>query len=46
MNLILEQRLKALGWQRTALQLDELLETAPANNVSYFDFLDTLVKQE
>lgn len=46
MNLILEQRLKTLGWQRTALQLDELIETASANNVSYFDFLDTLVKQE
>lgn len=46
MNPILEQRLTALGWQRTALQLDELIETASVNNVSYFDFLDTLVRQE
>ncbi|MFD1203756.1 IS21-like element helper ATPase IstB [Sporosarcina contaminans] len=43
---ILEERLKALGWQQTAQQLDELVESASANTLSYFDFLDTLVKQE
>ena len=43
---LLEERLQALGWQQTALQLDELVESASANTLSYFDFLDTLVKQE
>ncbi|WP_282432404.1 IS21-like element helper ATPase IstB [Metalysinibacillus jejuensis] len=46
MHSLLEKRLTALGWQQTALQIDELVESASANNVSYFDFLDTLVKQE
>lgn len=46
MHSLLEERLKALGWQQTAHQLDSLVESASANNVSYFDFLDTLVKQE
>lgn len=43
---ILEERLKALGWRQTAQQLDELVESASANTLSYFDFLDTLVKQD
>lgn len=43
---LLEERLHALGWQQTAQQLDELVESASANTVSYFDFLDTLVKRE
>ena len=46
MHSLLEERLKALGWQQTAQQLDELVESASANTLSYFDFLDTLVKQE
>lgn len=46
MHSLLEERLKALGWQQTAHQLDSLVEDASANTLSYFDFLDTLVKQE
>ena len=46
MHSLLEERLQALGWQQTAQQLDELVESASANTLSYFDFLDTLVKQE
>ena len=46
MHSLLEERLRALGWQQTAQRLDELVESASANNISYFDFLDTLVKQE
>ena len=46
MHSLLAERLKALGWQQTAHQLDELVESASANTLSYFDFLDTLVKQE
>lgn len=46
MHSLLEERLKALGWQQTAHQLDALVEDASANTLSYFDFLDTLVKQE
>ena len=46
MHTLLEERLRALGWQQTAQRLDELVEMASANTVSYFDFLDTLVKQE
>ena len=46
MHSLLEERLQTLGWQQTAQQLDELVESASANTLSYFDFLDTLVKQE
>lgn len=46
MHSLLEERLIALGWQQTAHQLDALVEDASANTLSYFDFLDTLVKQE
>lgn len=46
MHSLLEERLQALGWQHTAHKLDELVESASANTLSYFDFLDTLVKQE
>lgn len=46
MHSLLEERLQALGWQQTAQQLDELVESASAHTLSYFDFLDTLVKQE
>ena len=46
MHSLLAERLQALGWQQTAQQLDELVESASANTLSYFDFLDTVVKQE
>src|SRR3954471_10814601 len=42
----LEEQLENLGWQETANQLDDLLENASKNNVSYFDFLHTLVLKE
>ncbi|SFC52372.1 hypothetical protein SAMN05443252_10495 [Bacillus sp. OV322] len=34
----LEEQLENLGWQEIANQLDDLLENASRNNVSYFDF--------
>jgi DNA replication protein DnaC len=46
MKQLLEERLALLGWQHTASQLDDILENASANNVSYFDFLDTVVIRE
>lgn len=42
----LEEQLENLGWQTIADQLDDLLENASKNNVSYFDFLHTLVLKE
>ncbi|WP_419883220.1 IS21-like element helper ATPase IstB [Peribacillus sp. B-H-3] len=42
----LEEQLENLGWQEIANQLDDLLENASRNNVSYFDFLHTLVLRE
>ncbi|MEK3888429.1 IS21-like element helper ATPase IstB [Bacillus sp. FSL K6-3431] len=46
MNKLLEERLSQLGWHHTASQLDDIVENASTNNVSYFDFLDTVVLQE
>lgn len=46
MNKLLEERLAQLGWQHTANQLDDLVEDASINNVSYFDFLDMVVLRE
>jgi DNA replication protein DnaC len=42
----LEEQLEKLGWQETANQLDDTLENASKNNVSYFDFLYTIVLRE
>ena len=42
----LEERLIQLGWHDTASQLDDLVENASTHNVSYFDFLHTVVLQE
>lgn len=46
MNKLLEERLALLGWHYTASQLDDIVENASNNNVSYFDFLDTVVLRE
>ncbi|MGN1402387.1 MAG: hypothetical protein ACI4XL_12905 [Bacillus sp. (in: firmicutes)] len=46
MKSILEERLIQLGWHGTASQLDDLVENASTQNVSYFDFLHTVVLQE
>lgn len=46
MNKLLEERLALLGWKYTASQLDDIVENASNNNVSYFDFLDTVVLRE
>lgn len=42
----IEERLASLGWQHTASQLDDIVENASTNNVSYFDFLHTIVLRE
>lgn len=46
MKQLLEERLQILGWQHTASQLDDVLENASDNNVSYFEFLDMIVSRE
>jgi len=46
MNELLIERLKKLGWHHTAHQLDSLLEDASRDNVSYSEFLNTIVSQE
>lgn len=46
MNELLIERLKKLGWHHTAHQLDNLLEDASRDNVSYSEFLNTVVLQE
>lgn len=46
MNELLIERLKKLGWHHTAHQLDSLLEDASRDNVSYSEFLNTIVLQE
>ena len=40
------ERLKKLGWHHTANQLDSLLEDASKDNVSYSEFLHTIVLHE
>ncbi|MYL65486.1 AAA family ATPase [Bacillus hwajinpoensis] len=42
----LVERLKLLGWSYTADQLDGLLEDSSKNNVSYSEFLYTLLSNE
>ncbi|MBT2738091.1 ATP-binding protein [Bacillus sp. ISL-7] len=42
----LEEKLRNLGWDQTAHQLDDLLENASNYNVSYFDLLHTVVLLE
>lgn len=42
----LEERLQQLGWNHTAHLLDDLVESASRDNVSYFEFLDTVVLRE
>ncbi|WP_420976306.1 IS21-like element helper ATPase IstB [Bacillus vallismortis] len=46
MNKLLEERLALLGWHYTASRIDDIVENASNNNVSYFDFLDTVVLRE
>ncbi len=46
MNELLLERLKKLGWHHTANQLDSLLEDASKDNVSYSEFLHTIVLHE
>ncbi|OLN21291.1 AAA family ATPase [Domibacillus antri] len=46
MKQLLEKRLNTLGWHHTASQLDDVLENASDNNVSYFEFLDMIVSKE
>lgn len=43
---MLIERLQKLGWHHTAHQLDHLLEDASRDNVSYSEFLNTIVLQE
>lgn len=46
MKSLLEERLHQLNWSHTASQLDDLVENASTHNVSYFDFLHTVVSGE
>ncbi|MGL3067035.1 MULTISPECIES: IS21-like element helper ATPase IstB [Planococcus] len=46
MKSLLEERLHQLNWSYTASQLDDLVENASTHNVSYFDFLHTVVSGE
>jgi DNA replication protein DnaC len=46
MNELLIECLKKLGWHHTVHQLDSLLEDASRDNVSYSEFLNTIVLQE
>jgi DNA replication protein DnaC len=43
---LLLERLKKVGWHHTANQLDGILEDASKNNVTYSDFLYTLLGHE
>ncbi|MEJ9151928.1 AAA family ATPase, partial [Bacillus smithii] len=43
---MLIERLQKLGWHHTAHRLDHLLEDASRDNVSYSEFLNTIVLQE
>lgn len=46
MNELLIDRLRKLGWHHTANQLDSVLEDVSKDNVSYSEFLHTIVLQE
>ena len=46
MKTLLEERLKALGLENTAHQLDGFVESASSNNISYFEFLNQVIEAE